>query len=61
MTERETRAQELARLVSEYDTGERQHRAEAWNLIADFTVENWEAICAGLRHVDGEQVTETKP
>lgn len=40
--------EELARLVDQYKFGERQLRDEAWNLIADFTVENVEPILAAL-------------
>ena len=44
----ETLAQEFARLVDEYENGERQLRQEAWNLIADFALENASAITAAL-------------
>lgn len=64
MTERETRAQELRRLVGEYRSGAGSKQQEAWNLIADFTLENYVDICAALRRVDcgedAEQAGETK-
>lgn len=41
--------EELRRLVKEFRFGERQHRQEAWNLIADFAVENCDKICAALK------------
>jgi hypothetical protein len=51
----ETRAQELRRLIREYRTGTGSEQVEAWNLIADFTVEHYVDICRGLRRVgDGE-------
>ncbi len=46
----ETLAEELKRLIGEYqddDAGE-STKAEAWNLIADFTVENSKAILGSL-------------
>ncbi len=36
----ETRSEEFARLVHEYQFAETQIRQEAWNLIADFAFEN---------------------
>lgn len=44
----ETLGEEFARLVREYRPGDGQVAAEAWNLIADFAVENAEAIGAAL-------------
>lgn len=47
-----TLAQELARLVGEYqddDAGDAT-KEEAWNMIADFAVENSQAIAAALSH-----------
>lgn len=44
----ETPAEEFSRLVIEYNEGERQHRAEAWNLIADFALEHCDAIIRAL-------------
>lgn len=49
---RERMLEELERLVDAYLNGERQYRAEAWNLIADFTVCNWEVICDALKRTD---------
>lgn len=49
----ETRAEELRRLINEYETGEGSEKEEAWNLMADFTYENYVDICRGLRLVDG--------
>lgn len=51
----ETKAQELVRLVRAYQLGERQHRQEAWNLIADFCVENWSEICRALEDRDARR------
>lgn len=52
----ETLAEELSRLVQEWKTAEwEREREEAWNLIADFATANHEAICKGLRLVDGEE------
>jgi hypothetical protein len=48
MTEHEKPWQELTRLVAEYSTGEGTEREEAWNLLADFTFENWIAIGGAL-------------
>jgi hypothetical protein len=45
----ETHADELARLVEEWRTGEGSEREEAWNLIADFTCCNYDLIVAALR------------
>lgn len=45
----EALSDELARLVREYDTSERQNRQEAWNLIADFAIENCPQLCAALQ------------
>lgn len=44
----ETFGEEFARLVREYRSGDGQVAAEAWNLIADFAVENADAIGAAL-------------
>jgi len=41
---------ELTRLVYDYQSGERQHRQEAWDLIAEFTIDNWLAICGALEY-----------
>lgn len=41
--------EELRRLVKAYRWGERQNRQEAWNLIADFAIENCDAICDALK------------
>lgn len=50
MSEREeTPAEEFSRLVIEYNEGERQNRAEAWNLIADFALEHCDTILRALR------------
>ena len=58
MTDRpETRAEELRRLINEYATSEGSEKTEAWNLLADFTHENYVDICRGLRRVDGETAT----
>lgn len=43
----ETLSAELARLVAEYEKGGND-AAEAWNLIADFTICNSVAICDAL-------------
>lgn len=56
----ETKADELHRLVDACEKGERQNRQEAWNLIADFAVENRMAICAGLRVVEQSSVNRTR-
>jgi hypothetical protein len=40
--------EEFARLVKEYGTAEGSEKAEAWNLIADFAVENSLKICLAL-------------
>lgn len=44
----ETLAEEFKRLVAEFQIGERQTRAEAWNLIAEFAVDNFEVVHAAL-------------
>lgn len=44
----ETPAEEFSRLVIEYNEGERQNRAEAWNLIADFACEHADTIIAAM-------------
>lgn len=52
---KETLAQEFARLVGEYqddDAGDAT-KEEAWNMIADFAVENAKAIVAALSHPGG--------
>ena len=48
MTNAEKPWQELTRLVAEYASGEGTEREEAWNLLADFTFENWIAIAGAL-------------
>lgn len=55
----ETLAQEFARLVAEYraDTNG-PTGAEAWNLIADFAVENAAALTAAL---EAEKLVSAKP
>ena len=40
--------EEFARLVKEYGSAEGSEKAEAWNLIADFAVENSLKICLAL-------------
>lgn len=40
--------QELTRLIAEYQTGDGSEREEAWNLLADFTYENWITIAGAL-------------
>lgn len=37
---KETLAEEFGRLVKEYATAEGSEKEEAWNLIADFALEN---------------------
>ncbi|WP_312412073.1 hypothetical protein [Shinella sp.] len=44
----ETLAQEFARLVKEYHEGDEHMKPEAWNLLADYAVENADAISAAL-------------
>lgn len=46
----ETLSQELTRLVYEYQSSEEGSKEEAWNLIADFTVENWLQITGALQY-----------
>jgi hypothetical protein len=48
MSNREELWQELTRLVAEYQSGEGSEREEAWNLLADFTLENWIEIAGAL-------------
>lgn len=48
----ETLADEFIRLVKEYELGERQNRQEAWNLVADFAVENCLTIENALRSLN---------
>lgn len=47
----ETKHQEFHRLCRAYTHGESQCREEAWNLIADFAVENQTLIENALRMV----------
>jgi hypothetical protein len=44
----ETLAQEFARLVKEYHEANDHTKPEAWNLLADFAVDNADAISAAL-------------
>ncbi len=44
----ETLAQEFARLVKEYHEGDDRTKPEAWNLLADYAVDNADAISAAL-------------
>lgn len=44
----ETLAQEFARLVKEYHEGDDHTKPEAWNLLADYAVDNADAISAAL-------------
>lgn len=44
----ETLAEEFARLTNEYHTGDDHTKPEAWNLLADFAVDNAAAITAAL-------------
>ena len=45
----ETLAEELQRLINEYLEGDDHTRAEAWNLIADFAVDNAATLIIALR------------
>lgn len=47
----ETPWQELTRLVYEYQAANGSEREEAWNLLADFTLEHWIAIAGALEYV----------
>lgn len=47
--------QELTRLVAEYQSGEGSEREEAWNLLADFTLEHWLDIAGALEFADMQQ------
>jgi hypothetical protein len=40
--------EEFARLVKEYGTAAGSEKEEAWNLIADFAIENSLKICLAL-------------
>lgn len=42
--------QELTRLVYEWQSGSGSEKEEAWNLIADFTVEHWIDIAGALEY-----------
>jgi len=44
----ETLAEEFARLTKEYHTGDEDTKPEAWNLLADFAVDNATVITAAL-------------
>lgn len=44
--------QELTRLVAEYQTAEGSEREEAWNLLADFTLEHWISIAGALEYAE---------
>lgn len=44
----ETLAKEFARLVKEYHEGDDHTKPEAWNLLADYAVDNADAISAAL-------------
>lgn len=44
----ETLAQEFARLVKEYHEGDDHTKPEAWNLLADYAVDNADTISAAL-------------
>jgi len=44
----ETITEEFCRLIQEYGSAEGSEEAEAWNLIADFAVENSLKICLAL-------------
>lgn len=48
----ETPAEEFSRLIIEFNEGERQNRAEAWNLIADFACEHADTIIRGFSAAD---------
>lgn len=48
MSGKESLAEEFARLCQEYTTGEGSEKEEAWNLIADFAIENSLKICLAL-------------
>lgn len=52
----ETLAQEFARLVKEYHEGDDHTKPEAWNLLADYAVDNADAIAAALS--DQERAVE---
>lgn len=45
---KETLAEEFARLVREEATGSGSEKEEAWNLIADFAIDNADALTAAL-------------
>jgi predicted ATP-grasp superfamily ATP-dependent carboligase len=44
----ETLVEEFSRLCREYATAEGSEKEEAWNLIADFALENSLKICMAL-------------
>ena len=54
----ETLAQEFSRLVKEYHEGDDHTKPEAWNLLADYAVDNASAISAALS--DQERAVEVK-
>jgi len=54
----ETLAQEFSRLVKEYHEGDDHTKPEAWNLLADYAVDNASAIAAALS--DQERAVEVK-
>lgn len=45
---RETLVQEFSRLIQSYNNLSGSAKAEAWNLIADFAIENSLKICLAL-------------
>ena len=56
----ETLAQEFARLVKEYHEGDDHTKPEAWNLLADYAVDNADAISAALSDEQAGEVNEPK-
>lgn len=48
----ETLAQEFARLVKEYNEGDDRTKPEAWNLLADYAVENAPSITNALERAE---------
>lgn len=56
----ETLAEEFARLTNEYHTGDEHTKPEAWNLLADFAVDNASAISAALSALVEEKPVAVK-
>ena len=52
VVDNETLADELARLVREYEAHDKNSE-EAWNLIADLAVCNADAISDALKNIEG--------